>query len=168
MRSGSPDVINGHRFQELTQAEKLDRIRKSPPWNPDFEVTSTDWVLTRLDSVVEAITANVNEQVTAGVMLDQTQLPATDRQLVEGELHELDPLVRGRSACCPGGVRCIGGASSSRALAWNRRTCRLECGVRRRTGRVSKGDPHAAVAGCGRVPTRGTGADRPVVVTKAL
>ncbi len=68
MRSGSPDVINGHRFQELTQAEKLDRIRKSPPWNPDFEVTSTDWVLTRLDSVVEAITANVNEQVTAGVM----------------------------------------------------------------------------------------------------
>jgi len=87
-----------------------------------------------------------------------------------GQRHAFSggPSVRGRSACCPGGVRCIGGASSSRALAWNRRTCRLECGVRRGTGRVSKGDPHAAVAGCGRVPTRGTGADRPVVVTKAL
>ena len=26
----------------------------------------------------------------------------------------------------PGGVRCIGGVSSSQALAWNRRTCRLD------------------------------------------
>jgi hypothetical protein len=30
-----------------------------------------------------------------------------------------------RPACGPGGVRCKGGASSSQALAWNRRTCRL-------------------------------------------
>ncbi len=33
---------------------------------------------------------------------------------------------RGRPACCPGGVRCIGGVSSSQALARNRRTCRLD------------------------------------------
>ncbi len=26
--------------------------------------------------------------------------------------------------CCPGDARCIGGVSSSQALAWNRRTCR--------------------------------------------
>ena len=26
--------------------------------------------------------------------------------------------------CGPGGARCIGGVSSSQALAWNRRTCR--------------------------------------------
>jgi hypothetical protein len=30
-----------------------------------------------------------------------------------------------RPACGPGDARCKGGVSSSRALAWNRRTCRL-------------------------------------------
>jgi hypothetical protein len=34
------------------------------------------------------------------------------------------PSARGWPACCPGGARCRGGVSSSRALAWNRRTCR--------------------------------------------
>ena len=29
-------------------------------------------------------------------------------------------------ACGPGGVRCKGGVSSLQALAWNRRTCRLD------------------------------------------
>jgi hypothetical protein len=47
---------------------------------------------------------------------------------------------RERPACCPGGVRCIGGVSSSQALAWNRRTCRLGTvgqskGARRSPGR---------------------------------
>ena len=36
------------------------------------------------------------------------------------------PSARGRPACCPGGVRCKGGVSSSQALARNRRTCRLD------------------------------------------
>ena len=34
--------------------------------------------------------------------------------------------VRERPVCCLGGVRCIGGVSSSQALGWNRRTCRLD------------------------------------------
>ena len=34
------------------------------------------------------------------------------------------PSAGGRPACCPGGARCRGGVSSSRALARNRRTCR--------------------------------------------
>src|ERR1700685_1708458 len=34
------------------------------------------------------------------------------------------PSAREWPACCPGGARCRGGVSSSRALAWNRRTCR--------------------------------------------
>jgi hypothetical protein len=32
-------------------------------------------------------------------------------------------------ACGPGGVRCIGGVSSSQALGWDRRTCRLDTNV---------------------------------------
>src|SRR5271165_3564296 len=35
------------------------------------------------------------------------------------------PSARKRPACGPGGARCKGGVSSSQALAWNRRTCRL-------------------------------------------
>jgi hypothetical protein len=42
--------------------------------------------------------------------------------------------VRERPACGPGGVRCIGGVSSSQALAWNRRTCRLGMATNRGTG----------------------------------
>jgi len=34
------------------------------------------------------------------------------------------------TSCCPGGARCRGGVSPSRALAWNRRTCRLDSGGR--------------------------------------
>ena len=70
----------------------------------------------------------------------------------------------------PGGARCKGGVSSSQALAWNGRTCRL------RTADQSKwagsapwsreGDPQAADTARGRVPG-GTGADRPVVARKA-
>ena len=41
--------------------------------------------------------------------------------------HLLDvPSARERPACGPGGARCIGGVSSLQALAWNRRTCRLD------------------------------------------
>ena len=68
--------------------------------------------------------------------------------------------------CGPGGVRCMGGVSSSRALAWNRRTCRPGrdgLGFWRR-----EGEPQAASAAGGRVPMRGTGADRPVVAVRAL
>jgi len=35
------------------------------------------------------------------------------------------PSARELPACGPGGARCKGGVSSSQALAWNRRTCRL-------------------------------------------
>jgi hypothetical protein len=79
---------------------------------------------------------------------------------------------RGLPACCPGGARCRGGVSSSWALAWNRRTCRLDSvstgcqGVEPAGGR--EGGPRAANTASGRVPMRGTGAGRLVVVRKAL
>ncbi len=87
------DFINLHRFQALSQAQKIDRVRKSPAWNPEFEITSTDWVLTRLDSVVEALTSNVTEQVKAGALADPTQLPPGDRPVLVHELHEPDKRV---------------------------------------------------------------------------
>ena len=77
------------------------------------------------------------------------------------------PSVGELPVCGPGGVRCIGGVSSSQALAWNRRTCRPD-----RDGRCSwprEGEPQAAGdTASARVPMRGTGADRPVVAVRAL
>ena len=76
------------------------------------------------------------------------------------------PSVGELPVCGPGGARCIGGVSSSQALAWNRRTCRPD-----RDGRgfwPREGEPQAADTASARVPMRGTGADRPVVAVRAL
>jgi hypothetical protein len=87
------DFINEHRFQELTLAQKIDRVRNAPPWNPGFEITSTEWVLSRLDSVVQAIHADVASQVASGALLNTVKVPVADRPLLERELHELDKRV---------------------------------------------------------------------------
>ena len=76
------------------------------------------------------------------------------------------PSVGELPVCGPGGARCIGGVSSSQALAWNRRTCRPDRDGRRFWPR--EGEPQAADTASGRVPMRGTGADRPVVAVRAL
>jgi hypothetical protein len=82
------------------------------------------------------------------------------------------PSAWGRPACSPGGVRCIGGVSSSQALAWNRRSCRLDTDGQHKWVKVApwlrEGGPRPAETGRGRVPMRGTVADRSVVVMKAL
>lgn len=82
--------INDHRFQTLTLDQKIDRVCKAHPWIPGFEVTSTGWVLSRLDSVVQALHADVASQVAAGALVDTSRVPLTDRPLLEKELRELD------------------------------------------------------------------------------
>jgi hypothetical protein len=75
-----------------------------------------------------------------------------------------------RPACGLGGARCIGGVSSSQALVWNRRTCRPDSDDRKCVTfahRSREGGPQAVMAVSGRVPMRGTGADRFVVAMKA-
>src|ERR1039458_9355156 len=73
--------------------------------------------------------------------------------------------------CGPSDVRCKGGVSSSQALAWNRRTCRLDTNGQRTIFSPAvrpEGEPQVSNTTRGRVPMRGTGADRLVVVMKAL
>ena len=72
------------------------------------------------------------------------------------------------TACCLGGVRCRGGVSPSRALARNRRTCRLDAAGQGVVAWPRKGEPRAAETASGGVPMRGTGAARPVVAMKGL
>jgi hypothetical protein len=87
------DFLAQYRFQMLGAAEKIERIRQAPPWNPSMEITSTGWVLQRLDSVVEGIRFDVWNKVRVGVLLDRTWLPDADRPIVERELRELDKRV---------------------------------------------------------------------------
>jgi hypothetical protein len=85
--------------------------------------------------------------------------------------HAGVPSVRGWPACCPGGARCRGGVSSSQALAWNRRTCRPDSDGQPAGATLAwlrEGGPQAADTASGRVPMRGTGAGRLVVVVKVL
>ena len=62
--------------------------------------------------------------------------------------------------------------SSSQALAWNRRTCRLDTDGQSKWVKSApwsqEGGPQGAETPRGRVPMRGTGADRLVVAMKAL
>jgi hypothetical protein len=92
--------------------------------------------------------------------------------LGHGRAPESGPSVRRRPACCPGGARCKGGVSSSQALAWNRRTCRLDTVGQSTlvclTPRPRQGGSQAANTASGRVPMRGTGAGRFVVAMKVL
>ena len=82
------------------------------------------------------------------------------------------PSAKELPACGFGGARCKGGASSLQALAWNKGTCRLDTDGQSKWAMSApwprKGGPQPAETGSGRVPMRGTGADRPVVAMKAL
>src|ERR1700750_190027 len=73
--------------------------------------------------------------------------------------------VWGEPADCPDGVRHIGGASLAWALARNVGTCRSDTASTPR-GWAREGVPQADKTARGRVPMRGTGADRLVVVKK--
>ena len=73
--------------------------------------------------------------------------------------------VWGEPVDCPDGVRHIGGASLTLALARNVRTCRPDT-VAGLLGRWREGVPQAAHTARGRVPSRGTGTDRLVVAMK--
>ena len=84
------EFVNDHRFRLLGLAQKIQRVREAPQWNPELEITEPSWVLHRLDSVVEAIREDVNAKVHEGQLLDPTVLLPADRPLVERELRELD------------------------------------------------------------------------------
>ena len=73
--------------------------------------------------------------------------------------------VWGEPADCPDGARHVDGASLTLALARNVGTCRPDT-VTGCLGRSRQGVPQAGSTVRGRVPSRGTGADRLVVAMK--
>ena len=82
--------LDDYRRKELTQAEKIERVRQAPPWNPVFEVASPEWLSARLDRVVEALTRDVTAMVRAGTLLDRSVVMGADAGAITNELNELE------------------------------------------------------------------------------
>src|SRR5690606_17218270 len=80
------DFLDEFSRQELTAAQKIDKIRFAPPWNPVAEVTSSDWVLGRIARIVNILTADVTAQIGGGALTDQTRISGTEQAAILDEL----------------------------------------------------------------------------------
>jgi hypothetical protein len=77
-----------HRRQ-LTTAEKIERVRSSPPWDADTRFTDHDWLRARIQSVVEIVQIDVHDQIDRGALSDPTMLTGEQRAAVLDELRNL-------------------------------------------------------------------------------
>lgn len=73
--------------QSLNRDQKLEQVRAAPEWNPLSEITSSDWVLRRLDRVVRTLTADAEAWVANGALTDQHVTTAADRRALLDEMR---------------------------------------------------------------------------------
>jgi len=73
--------------QDLNRDQKLEQVRAAPEWNPLSEITSSDWVLRRLDRVIRTLTADVEAWVANGALTDQHVTTAADRKALLDEMR---------------------------------------------------------------------------------
>ncbi len=89
---GSPAARELVRFVDefshrtLTTSEKIATIRKAEDWDP-FAVTSSEWIIRRLDRVVEVLRRDVVDQLT--VLDDPTLVSDAERVAITNEMHVL-------------------------------------------------------------------------------
>jgi hypothetical protein len=87
---GLAELLERFRFQSLSRAEKLARVRQAPDWNPVVEVTDPAWLSRRLDRVVEILRTDVRSQLQGGALNDVALVPLSDRLSITDELRELE------------------------------------------------------------------------------
>jgi hypothetical protein len=83
------DFIRFFARRDLTNDEKLHRIRAAPAWNSVVEVTSSSWLLGRLDSVVQLLTADVRAQIAAEALENPAAITDDEQARVLEELRAL-------------------------------------------------------------------------------
>jgi hypothetical protein len=83
------DLISDFSHRELTLAEKLERVRRAPEWNPLIEATSPDWLLRRLENVVALLTADVRRVVLGGILTDSATTTGDERASALEEVRGL-------------------------------------------------------------------------------
>lgn len=83
------DVLDEFRRQELTAAEKIARVRASPPWNPISETTSSGWIVSRLDRTGFSLSQDALQQIRDGVLVRPTVTTNSERNSILTELRML-------------------------------------------------------------------------------
>jgi hypothetical protein len=83
------DLFDDFKRQELNSKEKIARVRNAPKWNPVVEVTSSNWILGRIDQIVAVLTSNVLGQIKSGALLDTSKTSAEERKSILAELRLL-------------------------------------------------------------------------------
>lgn len=83
------DFIEQFSRRELTREQKLERVRTAPPWTPITAVTSSEWIVSRLDSIVQLLKDRAHERILSGVLADRTVVLAEESSLVLTELRGL-------------------------------------------------------------------------------
>src|SRR5258708_8191773 len=77
-------------FEELTVAEKLDRVRRAPEWNPITAITDASWISARLETVVGLLLSDVNTQIEVGVIQDPARVQPSEQVEILDELRRLE------------------------------------------------------------------------------
>src|SRR4051794_33434937 len=77
-----------HEFSHrtLTLEAKIESVRRAADWGP-FAVTSSDWIIRRLDRIVEVLHRDVTSKV--GSLVDPTMLSEAEREAIGHELQDL-------------------------------------------------------------------------------
>lgn len=94
--ASTPDAERLRRFlvefeyQALGADQKLDRVRKQPDWNPLTQITDSDWLSARLDSVVQALTEDVTQQIRDGAFGNAAKVFPEKREGILDEIQELE------------------------------------------------------------------------------
>jgi hypothetical protein len=83
------DLFEEFSRKELTPDEKIAKVRSAPPWNPMVEITSSDWILGRIDRIVALLTGNVLAQIETGAIQDHARTSADERKWITDELRQL-------------------------------------------------------------------------------
>ncbi|WP_454151215.1 HsdM family class I SAM-dependent methyltransferase [Microbacterium lacticum] len=83
------DFVDSFRRKELSRAEKIDRVRSAPEWSPLTSVTSSDWIVGRLDRIVQELRAEAHARIKQGILTDTTTVMDDDRAYILAELREL-------------------------------------------------------------------------------
>jgi len=79
--------VDEFRHRTLSVNQRLQQVRNTREWNPLSEVTSSEWVLRRLDRVVRTLTMDVESQVSAGALTDLHITSAGERKALLEELR---------------------------------------------------------------------------------
>lgn len=80
--------LEEYAFRVLSPSEKIDRVRRAPPWTP-FEATSAEWIASRIQRCVELLLSDVTRQIAAGALTDVDQLTDAERAQVLDEVQLL-------------------------------------------------------------------------------